>query len=555
METTQPLRLHVDVLRGRNYPQTEDDPCPCSTRVQLEPRDADGKSPLAQQHTTALQPDSNAPFYHDAVEFDIPPGHSTVTLAIAVVETTRQVEPFVLLHGVLQISLTTRGRQETVIPLTKNNPIENAEAAAQEVMDVAENDDPSPVLSLRYQVLRQKDNDDDDDVDFHADVVLPSNVALTGTSRLVPKECHYVWVNLTSDPRWTEAFRYALVSEWRDRQPLLVDVPADTGSHSAAGTETVTESSAREGGRVSVVSKSNTRPVGSSAIDIRSIGDVILKRWCCIRSHEVLTRLRLCAEAFNRGEKSLYFTRERELSFRLQRKERIYLLKEMTQDILSKTKHTPLCDSIDHLWILFVLGINHDPAGPRVLTYEARKKIREAQFDENDKVILQSCLLNFIVPSLSTEQCDIISAADANSASEAAKGKNSGREEKNEENAVPAPASKDTGTATGSGGNLSPPDAEVSFTMSMLDLIGAMLDTITETELIASFKTFEPAVAKAQQRIKEGAKEEINKVCKMVVPKQRQRKPYKPGEGIKIDHLDILGRRKKSFQHLQKKQF
>ncbi|ORC86167.1 uncharacterized protein TM35_000302070 [Trypanosoma theileri] len=545
---TQPLRLHVDVLRGRNYPQTEDDPCPCSTRVQLEPRDADGKNPLAPQFTTALQPDSNAPFYHDSVDFDIPPGHSTVTLAIALLETTRKVEPYVLLHGVLQVSLTTRGRQETVIPLTKHNPIDDPEAAQEEVMEATENDDPSPVLSLRYQVLRQKGNDDDDDVDVHADVALPSNVTLTGAKSLVPKESRYVWVNLTSDPRWLEAFRYALVHEWRDRQPLFLDMPAD------AGNGVSTDNSAREGDKTVAASKSNARPSVSSAIDIRSIGDVIIKRWCCLRSHEVLTRLRLCAEAFDRGEKSLYFTRERELSYRLQRKERIYLLKEMTQDILSKTKNTPFCDSIDHLWILFALGINYDPAGPRALTYDARKKIREAKFDENDKVILNSCILNFLIPSLTVEQCDMICAADENSAAEAAKVENSEREGKNEKNggASTGATPKDAHIATG-GGSLLPPQAEVEFAMSMLDIIGAMLDTLTETELVAAFKVFEPAVSKAYQRIKDGAKEEVNKVRKMVIPKQRQWKPYKPGEGIKFEHLDILGRRKKSFQRPEKK--
>ncbi|RNF21005.1 uncharacterized protein Tco025E_03544 [Trypanosoma conorhini] len=516
---SQTVLLHVDVLRGRNYPQTEDDPCACSTRVRVMLYKSDLTEALGDVFTTGLQENSNAPFYSAGVDFELPLGLEGAVLVVEVEETTRRMEPYVMFYGAQRVSLSAKGKVEEVIALTLTNPLENPEAAAQEAMEAAESATPCPVLSLRYHVVRQKSAEVVEDV--HADVELPATPTLTGSCRIIPKHSQYVWVNLTSDARWLEAFRYWLVSDWQDRAPLL---------GSAAATEPAGN------GPTKGAATTKSPPRSTPVLDVRTVGDVIIKRWCCFRSHEVLTRLRLCAEAFNSGEKSLYFTREQELSYRLQRKERVCLLQELMQASLRNMGVSGLRDTLDRLWIFFSTGIKHDPAGPRVLTYEARRKVREAGFDCRDKAVLHSSILNFLVPSLTMDQCDEFAAAEMDEA------------EAVDANSAANPKGESNGDHNDS---MSAPASEVAFAMALVDYIGALLDTLTETEFVAALKAFEPAVVKAHQRLKGDAKDEIKRARgRLKPPLQRERKPYFPGEGIKIDHLDILGRRKKSF-HLR----
>ncbi|RNF07792.1 hypothetical protein TraAM80_03166 [Trypanosoma rangeli] len=513
------ILLHVDVLRGRNYPQTEDDPCACSTRVRIFLFKSDLQEALSDVFTTGLQENSNAPFYNAGVDFELPMGLEKALLVLEVEEVTRQTEPYIMFYGVQQVSFASKGKFEEVVVLTSTNPLEKPEKAAQEAMQAAESAMQCPVLSIRYNVVRQKSVEEVKDV--HADVELLTSPTLTGSCCIIPKDSQYVWVNLISDSRWVDAFHHVLVSEWKDRAPLVCNAAAAESSVNG-----------------STKSAAATKPLPRSTPvdDVRSIGDVIMKRWCCLRSHEVLTRLRLCAEAFNNGEKSFNFTRERELSYRLQRKERICLLQELARASLCKMGVSELRDTLDHLWIFFSTGIKHDPAGTRVLTYETRKKIREAGFDCHDRAVLHSSILNLLIPSLTVGQCNDFAAADMNDTAAV------------ENNSAAKPASA---IRVDQNNAMSALAAEVAFAMALIEYIGALLDTLTETELLAALKAFEPAVVNAHQRIKADAKEELKRARgRLMTQPQRELKPYVPGEGIKIDHLDVLGRRKKSI-HLR----
>ncbi|KEG07930.1 hypothetical protein DQ04_08441000 [Trypanosoma grayi] len=514
----QAPHLHVDILRGRNYPQTDDDPCACSTLVRLLVYNDTLKEVLTDVFTTQLQENSNAPFYSASTDFEIPSSVESVVLVVEVVETTRRMEPYVMFYGAHTVRIAARGKHEEVIVLTPINPVEDAEAAAaRAAQQEADSATPCPQLSIRYQ-LQRPGNVEEEVVDVHADVPLAAHPNLNGSCCIIPKDSQYVWVNLISDARWKEAFRAALVHEWRDRAPLQLD----------AATAASSPGDAQKGG---TGARSNARAGPSAVTDVRTVGDVILKRWCCCRSHEVLTRLRLCAEAFSRGERSLHFTRESELAFRLKRKERTVMLQDLTQAALTSMGHSVLSDVVYQLWILFSTGINHDPAGTRVLTYEVRKRVKENTFDDFDKAVLQSNMLNFLIPSLSLEHCNELVTEDMNSVpTEAAEEANSGAQET-------------------TGGPASKPTAEVFFAMSLLEIVGAMLDTLTDTELVAALKMFAPSVGSAYQRLQNGAKDEMKQLHSKG-RSQRQLKPYNPGEGIKIDHLDILGRRKKSV-HLR----
>ncbi|KAG8346981.1 hypothetical protein ERJ75_001001800 [Trypanosoma vivax] len=514
------LQLHVDVLRGRHYPQTEDDPCACSTFVRLLLYDNILKKMVAEPFETVLHEGTNAPFYNQGANFDIPAGMETVMFVVEVVETTRRPAPYVMFYGCHRIVTMAKGKREDTIVLVETNPVQFLERAQEEALRVVGDGLPCPVLSIRYYMQRQK-NAEDEEVDEHADAILKQAPSLDGQCPLVPKDSQYVWVNFVCDQRWTESFHNALVQEWRKRPPIQYGKGT-----AAAGPQPKEAPKGTPNSKVKAV-KDSAAPDPS----ISDIRDVVLKVWNCRRSHEVLTRLRLCGEAFCRGEKSLYFTRERELSFRLQRKERVYLIQEMVLSSLKVVGSSALRDVLDCLWIFYVTGQKRSPSDERVLSYEVRKRLKETAFGEGDKTILTSCFLQFLIPLLTQEDCDDIAAADTT----AVTGGASPNDILNSIQSQPA-------------GTLEASPGEMAFALALMESVGAMLDTITETEVVHALKAFEPVVFNAHKRIQKGENRAINQKPTPNSATWRSKASYKPGDGIKIDHLDRLGHRKKSAQ-------
>lgn len=524
-------QLHVDVLRGRNYPQTEDDPCACTTFLRLFFFDGLLKESIADMFTTEVHENTNAPFYNTGVDIELPTGLESVGLVIEVMETTRQNSAYVLFYGSIILSLAIKGKREETVALTNINPRDNPDAVAQGGSSApAAISTSSPVIGIRYHVFRPKV---EGVKDVHADVVLPSIPVFTGSCCLVPKDSQYVWVSLLSDARWVEAFRYALVREWQGRPSLLPTVPV---TKKFSGSTSLASVSGKKDGTPRQLMSPKSPKRHELMTDVNSIGDVILKRWCCCRSHEVLTRLVICAEAFSRREGSLFFSRERELTFRLKRKERVQIMKEIAHSSLHKTGKSELRDTIDSMWIFFAIGVRHDTSGTRVLSYEARKKVRETGFDDEDKMVLQSSLLNFLIPSLGINNCVAIAAADLNNA---------------EQTGLDDMGSRSPASLCSLKNNpMAPPVAEIDFAMALVEYIGPLLDTLTESEMVMAFKAFDPALVDARQRIKDGCKEEVKRARSRTRERSNGtgRFEYKPGGGIKIAHLDILGRRKKEIK-------
>lgn len=491
--------LEVEILRGKHFPQSEDDPNPCSTQVKVTLIDENGTL-VGEEQCSSIQENSNAPFFKDVVRFEVYGGMAEGTLVVRVAELSRKPTPFIILAGVKGLMLEQfKSKRELSVPLSLGDVPAEMGAAASDTPPPPADRPEGPFLSLRIQYQSQRPKEPT--TDPHADVVLPPSVHLDGTWQLVPANSQYVWLRLMTDTRWTESFRGALVNAWRARPRIEPQVTFGASStKDPAGRRKTGKPGEKEG-----------------ETDIRTVGDVIVKRWCCRRVHQVLSRLRLTAEKFGSGDLTLTLAPQEEMEFRAEKKARSFLLEDMCRENLTKTGSRAVRDWLERLWVVYAVGVDNDPSGPKSLSADVRRRVGETVFDEEDAVLLTTCLLGALVPSLSPEACQSIVEEDFSKRA-----------------SWPTPDEVQR-----LGPNVTA--GEWLFVKTLVAFLGALMDTLTDAEMALIAKTFKPAVISAHERVKRGGKAGIQA---RVRPAAGDLRHYK-GDGIPIDHLDKYGRRKK----------
>ncbi|CAJ1987137.1 protein of unknown function - conserved [Leishmania donovani] len=486
--------VELEILRGKNYPQTEDDPNPCTTQVTVSVADALSGAVLSPAQLSSIQQNSNAPFYNDTLNFRVEDASEDVCLSITVIEHSRRKMPFVLFYGKQIIGLSKlKAKQRFVIPLfSEEEGIQQVEIGA-DTLDL-ESSGGAPFLSARVQFTKDKIFDK---TDPYSDVdVSGKGLSFDGKNQLVPEGTQYVWLRLKSDKKWTNSFQYELSVAWRSRAPLETEAQGNMKSRKGI-----------TGGMAAISAEPDST---------RTLGDIIIKKWCCRRTHQVLTRVCITAEKYGNKVTDLTFTPKEEVEFRTNKKERCVFLEQICKKRLEDACSNCLREWLNRLWILFVTGVDSDPAGPRALSYEVRKAVHDAQFTEADAIILQACLLFSFIPSLKYEVCQALSESDYQAAQP---------EKKIEVSTLESPQRRVT-------------PSQETFTHVFISFVGSLLDTLTEAEIAKAAAEFKPAIWDAQQRIAKGAKSTIGS-CR----KKYEGSIFK-GSGIHIDHLDKLGRRK-----------
>ncbi|CAD2219531.1 hypothetical protein, conserved [Angomonas deanei] len=323
--------------------------------------------------------------------------------------------------------------------------------------------------------------------DPHADLLIEPT-PLKGSHQLVPTDSQYAWLRIVGDKRWCESFRYALVSSWKSR----------------------------------VLSVGEGEKKEKNLPEINSIGDVIYKRWNCRRGHQILTRTRLTAEKFCKGESNLTFTADDERNFRSEAKSRSLILSDMCQTCLKNTDTSKIREWITRLWVIFAVGIDNDPTGTKVLSYDVRKKVHDTVIDQEDAVVIRAALFYFFVPTLPFEYCQKIAEEDY-------------RKE-------PLPPLEKDSNFDGSITKATP--SQKMFALIVMDVLGSLLDTLTEIEVAKVLKAFKPAIVDAHDRISKGVKGGIKERLAGEGQESSDALFYK-GDGIHINHLDKYGNRKK----------
>ncbi|KPA76531.1 hypothetical protein ABB37_07825 [Leptomonas pyrrhocoris] len=325
----------------------------------------------------------------------------------------------------------------------------------------------------------------------------PSQLSLDGSCKMVPTGSQFVWLRLMEDKKWTSVYQQCMLDVWRSQDAL--DGKTQGNTKMRKPTTTVAGDSAASG-----------------EMSVKTIGDIVIKKWCCTRTHQVLTRVFLTAEKYEAKANGLLFTSKEEDEFRRIKEERSALLGQICCQKLEEAGSNHLRDWLNRLWVLFVAGIDNDPAGQRALSYDVRKTVHDAQFTNDDAIVLQASLLHFIIPSLKYETCQAIAVVDFRT--------------------VPL---KETVELTGfeSSHRRSTPQQQ-QFTRVFISFVGCFLDTLTESELVKAASVFKPAIWDAQQRILKNPKPVSGN-------KKRSEDAFVPtGDGIHIDHLDKLGNRK-----------
>ncbi|GET86895.1 hypothetical protein, conserved [Leishmania tarentolae] len=486
--------IEFEILRGKNYPQTEDDPNPCTTQVKVSVTDVLSGAVLSPVQLSSIQKNSNAPFYNDTLRFRVEDASEDVCISIIVSEHSRQKIPFALFHGKQIIGLSKlKAKQRFVIPLFSEEENTQKVEVGADTLDV-ESSEGVPFLSARIQFTKDKILDQ---TDPYSDVDVSGKcLSFDGKNQLVPERTQYVWLRLIADKKWTNSFQYELYVAWRSRAPLEAEAQGNAKPRKSTT------------GGVAVIS--------AEPDSTRTLGDIIVKKWCCHRTHQVLTRVCITAEKYGNNFTDLTFTPKEEVEFRTKKKERCFFLEQICKKRLEGAGTNSLQQWLNRLWVLFATGVDSDPAGPRTLNYEVRKTVHNAQFTEADAIILQASLLYFFIPSLKYEICQALSESDYQAV----------QPEKNSE-----------------ASNFEAPQAHVpssqeAFTHVFISFVGSLLDTLTEVEIAKAAAAFKPAVLNAHQRIAKGAKSTIGSY------KTKSDASIFKGSGIHIDHLDKLGRRK-----------
>lgn len=494
--------LEVDIIRLRHLPQTEYDPLPCTTQVRATLWNDEQTEAISTEQNSSVQQKNNMPFFNDKILIPLTDFEVSGVLLFSIWEFSREDEPYVLFYGKLPISLQVfKSKKEVTISLTSKDPFAFPAEAKEDEEENLTLGDSAPSLIVKVLMPPKKE----EVIDLYADVSFPlESVTLNGEVDIIPDTLHFVWMRLLLDKAFSERYRRKLVADWNKRAPLEVQE------------EKVVKRKKRDL-RKPLSTRSDGREENNGK-EMKNIGDVILKRWCSHRPHQVLTRVRLTAEKFIRSsEEPLIFTPEEELAYREEKKKRSILVSRMCVDSLPTTGKSLLRDWMERLWVLFCIGIDNDPSGTRTLSYEFRKKVNESTFELDDAIILRASMLNLLLPALTYEKCQELVEEDAKNSPDVVFEKVEGFEQK-----VTV--------------------YQRFFTQVLGDFLGDMVDTLAEAELTRFCKELKAAVFDGHQRVQTNGKDGIRG---RVRPDEVGKDGGPTGSGIKIEHLDKYGHRKK----------
>ena len=258
-------------------------------------------------------------------------------------------------------------------------------------------DDPTitgPLLIVRFKA--QPPPPQGDSSDPHADVMLLAEPKLDGTVELVRENSQYVWYNLLHDRKWQMNFTQQMLQQW---PKLPKTVIGGLGASGRAG-------GSKQGGRSPPARRgSSVAPTGSGRVtsdrtpSYKSITDLMMRHWSVRRTHEALTKLRLCAERYQYGEDSLFFTVENEAAKKVEWRERQVLrLGLALKSLEGLTSTSPVRILLDKLWLNMVYNIRADNPNPPPISFEMKHKMQTVAFQQKHAKVLQACLLQLIVP-------------------------------------------------------------------------------------------------------------------------------------------------------------
>lgn len=488
--------LEVEVVKLRNLPQGEYDPEPCTSQVRVTLWNEEQTEAISTEQSSSIQSKSNMPYFKDNLLFPLDNDRESGVLCFTVWELSRQETPSILFYGRQSVSLEKyKHRKEVAVVLTTVDPSVDPEEAEKQRL-AAEGEALSSAPTLTLMVLMPKKIVIVEDVNADLEISNPDQVVVCGARSLIPSDVKFLWMRFLEEKAFFVAYRKRLVEDWAPRDPLEVEEPVEKPKK-----------------RKSLGGKPETKVENV----VKTAADVILKRWCCHRPHQVLTRLCLTAEKYLQNSSAeLGFTHEEELKFRRSTKERSIIISRMCIESLITTGKNPVRDWMERLWVLYAVGIDNDPAGSRALSFEVKETVKETEFDVLDEIVLRTSLLNFLVPPLSYDKCQALVESDARHA---------------KENPLPE----------GSPFKQKISIAQKNFTRVLSEFLGTLMDTLTEAEIVSFAQAVKPAVFDAHHRIAKGVKEDIktriNLSGKVSTPTNLA--------GINIEHLDKLGNRKK----------
>ena len=329
--------------------------------------------------------------------------------------------PRAILFGVINIPLpwiaaAAAGQHAPPQPTVNKEVIYNV-ALSEEKADLngisVMEDDPSvtgPVLIIRYKAIPPPPLHDS--ADPHADVMLQEEPQLTGAVELVRENSQYVWYNMIHDRKWQMAFTHQMLQQW-PKLPKTVIADASKAAAAFGGSGRRSPPTGRRSSSAVGVGLKRASVV-ERIPSYKSISDLMTRHWSVRRSHQALTKIRLCAERFNLAEDNLFFPVEMEAAKKVEWRERqVMRLGLALKSLEGLTSTSPVRILLDKMWLNMVYGVRADSPTPPVLSFEMKHKLQTIAFQPKHAKVLQACLLQQFIPgSMSFAEATAIAEAD-----------------------------------------------------------------------------------------------------------------------------------------------
>ena len=430
----------MDVVRGLRFYQDPESPLALCPSVTIQHKETNSSK------TTEVVKDSTNPFFNEHFEVVIggedPLPAGTKTVFRFILHDNSGSAPKDVGVGEINVDVSAATKTETTaqLELTAATPVIVTEGPTNPDAPAPAETQSRGTLAVRWKVTLPKPKV----VDHNADIVLATIPKLSGDVSIVPDVRPFVWWHITHDASWRESFSSAVLSAFattdrKDKHPAT------------------------------------------------NVAEVLMVKWKCRRSHQLITKLRIVAERYHNGER-LPFSADEELGIKQRWKE----LALIRTDVFEKSQK--MKEAMDRLWLFFVCEVPIDVA--YTPQFEHRAKLNSTVFGRKQAEMLQSSLLQQFITSITTAVADGVAKEDFDveikaqqQASEAATASGSSAA-----TAAPSPSSGGT-------------PASRLFQDVIKKYICAWCDTITEAEFQSLAASLLPAITATRNRIAAAAQE------------------------------------------------
>lgn len=360
------LYVTVDVVRGKKLYSDPDAPLTLSAVVTINAEATDKHGPL--RFATSKKDETTDPFYNDSREFVIPaslePTNSaactlkSIEFAVSVYDHNYDVPRPV---GVGKFVVPTAANGKGEISLDLSPPPPDAPGTVTDgSVTVPDPSVPRGNVLFRYKVIIPKPKV----VDVTLDVELAEKPLFSSRFSLLPPTRGYIWYSLFGEASFRDAVLSGVLSSFKDEKQ-------------------------------------------DKKLPTKTAADIVVNKWKCRRSHQVMTKLRICAEQLRAEPPQgppFVIDAAAETARKLAWKEVAVLREDMS------AKSPKIQEALDRMWLHYCCDT--DVNSTSHITFDQRTKMLGTAFGRPHYEALRAALLLMVAPGLALKDADAMARLD-----------------------------------------------------------------------------------------------------------------------------------------------